>query len=110
MQENQFSKKGLYSLINRLINNDCGYLIPYSLLNFAPLLTPLSPFHSFIHKIRLYLLVRIVPALGEDGDLGFGVAIDADVEDLAVPGEPGIGPAPVVADAYGSNAVDNAWT
>jgi hypothetical protein len=35
MQENQFTKKGLYSLINRLINNDCVYLIHYSYFNFA---------------------------------------------------------------------------
>jgi len=50
MQENQFTKKGLYSLINRLINNDCGYLIPYYLFNFA-----LPPFSFLLSPLRLTL-------------------------------------------------------
>jgi len=43
-----------------------------------------------------------------DGDLHLDVRVDADVEDAAVPGEPGIRPAAVVAHADGRHAVDDA--
>jgi hypothetical protein len=46
-----------------------------------------------------------VPAR-HDGDLNFGVGIDGDVEDPSVTGEPRIGPAAVVANADGRDAVD----
>ena len=45
---------------------------------------------------------------GIDFDLHFGVGIDADVEDFAILGEPGIGPAAIVTDADGGDAVDDA--
>jgi hypothetical protein len=54
MQENQFTKKGLYSLINRLINNDCGYLIPYSLFDFALPLFPPPPLRLAPGLLKLY--------------------------------------------------------
>ena len=44
----------------------------------------------------------------KDLELGFGIGVDADIEDRAVLGEPSIGPTPVVADANRSDAVDNA--
>ena len=47
------------------------------------------------------------PAGRVDRDLDLGVGVDRDVEDLAVAGEPGVGPAPVVADADRGDAVDD---
>ena len=44
---------------------------------------------------------------GEDGELDFYVGIDADVEEAAVGGEPGVGPAAEVADAEGGDGVDD---
>ena len=48
----------------------------------------------------------------EDLDLDLGVGVDPDVEDGARAGEPGVGPAPVVAHPDGGDAVDDpnrAW-
>jgi hypothetical protein len=51
----------------------------------------------------------LFPAVvGVDFDLHFGVGINADVEDFAVLGEPGIGPAAIVTDTDGGHAVDDA--
>ena len=47
-------------------------------------------------------------AEGVNLDLDLGIGIDGDVEDPPVPREPGIRPSPVVADADGSDAVDDA--
>ena len=44
---------------------------------------------------------------GVDRDLDLRVGVDRDVEDLAVAREPGVGPAPVVADADRGHAVDD---
>ena len=44
----------------------------------------------------------------KDLELGFGIGVDADIEDRAVFGEASIGPTHVVADANRSDAVDNA--
>ena len=49
---------------------------------------------------------RRVPT-GVDRDLDLRVRVDRDVEDLAVAREPGVGPAPVVADADRGHAVDD---
>jgi hypothetical protein len=47
------------------------------------------------------------PIVWKNGNLYFGVRVHADIEDLTMPGEPGIRPAAVIADADGSNAVDD---
>ncbi len=44
----------------------------------------------------------------KDLELGFGIGVDAYIEDRAVFGEPSIGPTHVVADANRNDAVDNA--
>ena len=38
-----------------------------------------------------------------------GVWIDAEVQDFAVPDKPGVGPAPIIADADRSGAIDHAY-
>ncbi len=43
----------------------------------------------------------------EDLDLRLGVRVHGDVEDAAVLGEPGVGPAAVVTDADGCDAIDD---
>jgi hypothetical protein len=49
----------------------------------------------------------ILPVVGVDLDLHFHVGVDADVENLAILGEPGIRPTAVVADADGGHAVES---
>ena len=49
-----------------------------------------------------------LPAEWLHGDLDLRIRINADVENLAVLGEPGIRPAAIVADANRGHAVDNA--
>jgi hypothetical protein len=62
-------------------------------------------------SLAIILSVDDDPALlavtGIDGDLDFGVRVDANVENLAVTREPGIRPTAVVTDADGSHAVDD---
>jgi len=46
-----------------------------------------------------------------DLDLHFSIGIDTDVEDLPIPGEPGVSPPPVVANADRGDTVDDAqWS
>ena len=45
--------------------------------------------------------------VGKHGNLDFGVRVHADIEDLTMPGEPGIRPAAVIADADGCHAIDD---
>src|SRR3972149_1788549 len=41
-------------------------------------------------------------------DLHFGIRVDTDIKDLAVPGEPGVGPTAVITDANRRDAVNDA--
>jgi len=62
--------------------------------------------------IAVILGVKRDPVLerldGKHLDLHLDIGIHTDIEDLPMAGEPGIGPAAVVADAYRRHAVDHA--
>jgi hypothetical protein len=49
-----------------------------------------------------------LPLIWIDRYLSFCVRINADIENSAVSGKPGVGPAAVIADSNGRDTVDNA--